>query len=266
MTHHPYLPIHAFQVAESLNIKKIKSDFKASIFFGSNSELFYYFEDRERYLYIFNYGVIVFCNYDEVSESEFLRFVQPFSEKWIEAHISEEYEIRLESEQKRASVKNDYVALSAAGYRAEEAMICMLNTGQSVALEYYESLTDAMIEKTKVYTEQLEKEGKLKISKKAALQHIGSVLNVKNSVVDNLYILDDPAIVWDDEDLAYLNRNLKSNFDINSRFKDLDYRLKIVEDNLKLFTELLQHKESARLEWIVIILILVEALSALFRK
>ena len=258
--------IHAFQVSESLNIKKIKSDFKASIFFGSNSELFYYFEDKHRYLYLFNYGVVVFCNYDEVSQSEFLRFLQPFSDKWLENHITEEYEIKLEVLEKKAYVKNDFIALSVTAYTTEEIQIAMLNTGQSVALEYYEGLTDDMIAATKVYTMQLEREGKLKITKRSALRHIGSVLNVKNSIVDNLYILDDPAVVWDDEHLGFLNRNLKSNFDTNSRFKDLDYRLKVVEDNLKLFTELLQHKESARLEWIIIILILIELLNVLFRK
>ena len=70
--------------------------------------------------------------------------------------------------------------------------------------------------------------------------------------------------MWDNEELNLLNRNLKANFDINTRFKDLDYRLQIVEDNLKLFTDVLNVRESSRLEWIIIILILIEILIALF--
>jgi required for meiotic nuclear division protein 1 len=79
-----------------------------------------------------------------------------------------------------------------------------------------------------------------------------------------LYILDDPNLVWDNEDLAVLNRLLKANFDINTRFKDLDYRLQIVEDNLRLFTDVLNVRESSRLEWIVIVLIFIEIMIALF--
>jgi uncharacterized Rmd1/YagE family protein len=140
----------------------------------------------------------------------------------------------------------------------------MLNIAQSVALEFYETLSDNLITSSKEYILELEKRGRLSISKINLLKYIGKVLNVKNSIVDNLYILDDPNLVWDNEDLNLLNRNLKANFDIIPRFKDLDYRLGIVEDNLKLFTDVLNVRESSRLEWIVIILIAIEIFIALF--
>ena len=142
--------------------------------------------------------------------------------------------------------------------------IVMLNIGQSVALEYYETLTDEQIASSKHYILELEKFGKLSISKTNLLKYIGKVLNVKNSIVDNLYILDDPNLVWDNEDLDVLNRLLKTNFDINTRFKDLDYRLQIVEDNLRLFTDVLNVRDGSRLEWTVIVLIAIEILIALF--
>ncbi|AOW11373.1 hypothetical protein EM308_12300 [Flavobacterium gilvum] len=141
--------------------------------------------------------------------------------------------------------------------------IVMLNIAQSVALDYYEVLTDELITSSKEYIIELEQRGKLSISKKNLLKYIGKVLNVKNSIVDNLYILDDPNLVWDNEELNLLNRHLKTNFDINPRFRDLDYRLDIVEDNLKLFTDVLNVRESSRLEWIVIILIFLEIMIAL---
>ena len=147
---------------------------------------------------------------------------------------------------------------------ADILRIVMLNTGQSVALEYYEKLTNELITSSKHYILELERRGKLSISKTELLKYIGKVLNVKNSIIDNLYILDDPNLVWDNEDLNLLNKNLKANFDINPRFKDLDYRLQIVEDNLTLFTDVLNVRESARLEWIIIILIAFEIILTLF--
>ena len=92
------------------------------------------------------------------------------------------------------------------------------------------------------------------------------MLNIKNSIVDNLYILDDPNLVWDNDDLDVLNRLLKVNFDINTRFKDLDYRLQIVENNLTLFIDVLNVRKSSRLEWTIVILILIEILLALLFK
>jgi uncharacterized Rmd1/YagE family protein len=112
----------------------------------------------------------------------------------------------------------------------------------------------------------LEQTGSLNVSKTELLKYIGKVLNVKAEIMDNLYILDDPNLTWEDEALNYLNRQLKSNFDINARFKDLDYRLRNVEENLKLFTELLHNRDSSRMEIIIIVLILIEVLNIFFGK
>jgi required for meiotic nuclear division protein 1 len=258
------LKIQAFQAAESINIKKLKADFRAALHTGTVSDLFYFFEESNRYLFVFNYGVVVFCNYDEIGKSEFMRFVKPYSENWLELDIFEDYDVELNERTQRGKIKSDVVQLPI-DVSPDAIQIVMLNVGQSCALEYYEILTEGMLESTKKHILELEKHGKFSISKKNLLKFIGKVLNVKNSIVDNLYILDDPASVWDDEELAFLNRNLKSNFDINQRFKDLDYRLQIVEDNLKLFTDILQHRESAMMEYIIIILILIEVAN-IFRE
>ncbi len=256
------LKIQAFQIAESFNIKKLRSEFTAEVFMGNNSELFYYFTDNQRFVYIFNYGVVVFCNYDEVGKSEFLRFIMPYSENKAERDIFEDYTILIDDTSKKYTIKNHNVTLPS-DFTPDAVQIVMLNVGQSVALEYYENLTDDMLVSTKKLICELEKNGKFSTSKKNLLRFIGKVLNVKNSIVDNLYILDDPAVAWEDDSLAYLNGKLKTNFDTHSRFKDLDYRLQIVEDNLKLFTDILQHRESQWLEWIVIILILIEVINVL---
>jgi required for meiotic nuclear division protein 1 len=256
------IKIEAVQVAESFNIKKFRAEFRAEEYSGTNTEVFYQLTDTNRYLYIFDYGVVVFANYDELGKSELLRFVKNYHTSPVEINLAEEYRIELDDNLSKSVVKSDVVIVPKID--PSVLRIIMLNTGQSVALDYYEKLTDELINSSKKYIIELEQKGKLSISKTNLLKYIGRVLNVKNSIVDNLYILDDPNLVWDDDALDLLNRNLKTNFDINTRFKDLDYRLQIVEDNLKLFTDVLNFRESSRLEWVIIILIVIEILIALF--
>lgn len=256
------IQIEAVQIAESFNIKKFRTEFRAEAFSGSNSEVFYALTETNRYLYVFDYGVVVFANYDAVAKSEFIQFIKNYATTLVDLDLSEEYRIITEEKLNKALVKNDYVTVPQID--AALLRIVMLNIGQSVALEFYEVLTDELITSSKHYIMELEHQGKLSISKTNLLKYIGKVLNVKNSIVDNLYILDDPNLVWDNEELHLLNRNLKTNFDINPRFKDLDYRLQIVENNLTLFTDVLNVRESARLEWIVIILIALEIVIAVF--
>lgn len=254
--------IEAIQIAESFNIRKFRAEFRTEPFSGTTSEVFYTLEDTNRFLYVFDYGVVVFGNYDAIAKSEFINFIKNYATNPVNLDLFEEYKILTDKEVSKAIVKDDYVTVPEID--ASVVHIVMLNTGQSVALEYYEALTDELITSSKHYILELEQHGRLSISKKNLLKYIGKVLNVKNSIVDNLYILDDPNLVWDNEELNLLNRRLKMNFDINPRFKDIDYRLQIVEDNLTLFTDVLNVRESARLEWIIIILIIMEIIIALF--
>ncbi|PWA05811.1 RMD1 family protein [Flavobacterium psychrotolerans] len=256
------IKIEAIQIAESFNIKKFRTEFHTEAFSGSTSEVFYAITKTSSYLYVFDYGVVVFANYDPLAKDEFIKIIKNYATTLVDLNLFEEYRIETDVALHKIIVKNDYVIVPQID--PSILRIAMLNTGQSVALEYYEVLTDELITSSKHYILELEKRGKLSISKTNLLKYIGKVLNVKNSIVDNLYILDDPNLVWDHEELDLLNRQLKANFDINTRFKDLDYRLQIVEDNLTLFTDVLNVRESSRLEWIVIILILIEILIALF--
>jgi uncharacterized Rmd1/YagE family protein len=255
------IKVEAIQLAESFNIKKFRADFQTEAYAGSTTELFYTFAEKNRFLYVFDYGVVVFANYDPVAKSEFVNFIKNYATAVLTLQLSEEYTIQIQPELEKSVVKNNYVSVA----KIDSLMIriVMLNIAQSVALDYYENLTDELISSSKHYILQLEKKGKINISKTNLLKYIGKVLNVKNSIIDNLYILDDPNLVWDHEDLNLLNRNLKTNFDINTRFKDLDYRLQIVEDNLTLFTDVLNVRESSKLEWLIIILIFIEIIISL---
>lgn len=254
--------IEAVQIAELFNIKKFRAEFGTEAFSSSTSEVFYALTETNRYLYVFDYGVVVFANYDAAAKSEFIEFIKNYATTFVDLDLSEEYHIIPDERLNKVFVKNDYVTVPQID--SSLLRIVMLNIGQSVALEYYEVLTDELITSSKHYILELEHRGKLSISKTNLLKYIGRVLNVKNSIVDNLYILDDPNLVWDNEELNLLNRQLKVNFDINTRFKDLDYRLQIVENNLRLFTDVLNVRESSRLEWVVIILIALEIVIALF--
>ena len=108
--------------------------------------------------------------------------------------------------------------------------------------------------------------GTFKYAKKDLLKFIGRTLNIKNSIIDNLYIFDAPEEVWENEHLERIDKGLKKTFDLKMRYQDIDYKLKIVQDNLRLFTDLLQNRESTRLEWIIIILILIEVFDIFIKK
>ena len=155
--------IEAVQIAEFFNIRKFRSEFQAEVHSGSTSEVFYALEESKRYLYIFDYGVVVFANYDVVAKSEFVNFIKNYATTLVDIDLSEEYRIETDETLQKVIVKNNYVTVP----QIDPSLmrIVMLNIGQSVALEHYEVLTGALITSSKHYILELEQRGKLSISK-----------------------------------------------------------------------------------------------------
>ncbi|MFN0048268.1 MAG: RMD1 family protein [Cytophagales bacterium] len=256
------LKIEAFQLAEQINIRKFRKEFKVEATIASVYELFYVLEEG-KFLNIFNYGIVVLGGYNVLEKSSILKFLSEFLEKIIDKEYNDDFIVEEKLGEKLTFKHN---SISVPELNEKVVRICMLHVGQSVAMDYYESVSYDILEGTKQLTEQLEKYGKIKIPKKDLLRFIGRTLNIKNSILDNLYILDNPESVWDDEYLSKVDGGLKDIFEISIRFRDVDYRLKIVENNMKLFTDLLQHRESSFLEWIIIVLIFIEIINIFIEK
>ncbi|MFK7001354.1 RMD1 family protein [Flavobacterium oreochromis] len=256
------IKVTAIQLAEIINIKNFRNELEGGNYTFSGSEFFKQIE-QHKFIYLLDYGVVVFANFNTEEEAEWLERIRKHQESPIAMLLKEKYYVNIKEENTYFEVKNNEVILTELDSSA--IRIIMLNVAQSVALEYYEIITGKLVSSTKEFILQLENTGKINISKKNLLRYIGQVLNVKNSIVDNLYILDDPNSVWENERLDALNKKMKFNFEILPRFKDVDYRLSIVENNLKIFTEVLNVKESSRLEWIIILLITFEIIMSFIR-
>ena len=69
---------------------------------------------------------------------------------------------------------------------------------------------------------------------------------------------------WSEEDCYSLWERLHEEYELESRFRNLDFKLGHIGDNLKFFTEVLEGKKSTRLEWAIIVLIAAELALGLY--
>lgn len=258
----PGIKFIAYQVAENINIKKFKGDFIGELLYSNNYELFYSI-DKKSYALVMNYGVVIFANYDDIGISQFLNLIKEYSENVLEIKYREDF-ILYEEPNKELTFGHTTLFVPKVNY--DVIKITMLYAGQSVALDYFSAISQLLLNDMTKLTRELEKYGKLKISKKNLMKFIGKTLNVNNSIVDNLYILDPPEITWENEYLHKISTGLVATFDLKLRFKDVEETLKMTENNLNIFIGLLQNKESKILEIIIIALILFEVLNLLVEK
>ena len=81
-----------------------------------------------------------FANFDVVAKSEFIQFMKNYATTLVDLNLTEEYRINTDIDSSKILVNNDYII--APQIDSSLLRITMLNVGQSVALEYYEVLTN----------------------------------------------------------------------------------------------------------------------------
>lgn len=255
------LKVLSYQVADSIDIKLFKTAYTARIHFADSDELFYHV-DSNKYLYVFKYGIICFLGYDETEMSVFLQLITPYCRNYFEQRLSDEFDIETNS----PAINYGYNKIEIPNPSIDAIRLIMLNVSQSVSLDYFDQQTNVLLEETNYQTQELEKKGKIDLGGKELKKYIGRTLNLKNRIAGNLYIFDSPESTWEDENLNKLDIGLKKTFDLQSRFRTIQEGLQIAKENLELFKDLLQYRNSVVLEWVIIILILVEVLNIFLEK
>ncbi|MEQ5791876.1 RMD1 family protein [Muricauda sp. NFXS6] len=244
----------ALHLAASINIPACRTALNKELVFGDRDELFY--SDASRYLYVFRYGVVSYFGYNQAEVSQLLMEIKPFCEEWRESDITETMEMELVSDQEKAMIVQEKVILPKSN--VEGIRLALLHLSQSVALDHFAGLSEQAMKETRQHTTYLERNGKLDLSGKKLKRHIAKVLNINNQISESLYIFDSHEAVWEDQELDRLDKGLKQIFDLKERYRNIKEQGIVIKENLSLFMNIMDHRESSRLEWIIIILILVE--------
>jgi len=254
--------LNAFLVANQLDIKAVKSFLEIKPVAESSSELFCSFGEN-KFQYYTNYGVVVFTGYTEEEIRYAIKTISQYQRVPVTPNFRDDYQIRVEPNQ---DLKFDFTEVVVGRTDDKVIRIAMLHLAQSVALDYYNGIGENLLGEIKLFTHQLESTGKLKISRKNMMRFIGKALGTQNDIAENIYIFDTHDLTWEDEDLDKLYQGLMKHFDLRVRFNEIEYTLKIIENNLTVFREILQQRESILLEIIIIILILVEVVDLFLSK
>jgi uncharacterized Rmd1/YagE family protein len=256
------LTVRAFQIAEGLDIKRCRAELEDNTVAATPKELFSRIKSAggEGYLYLMDYGVVIFAGVEDEDMAKYLDRFQPFTENPLDKRMGEDFRVHADAQE--ATFGYNDIHLPA--FNEDVLRIVMLYVGQSAALDYYEAAIDRMLAESAQFAGELERHGKLKTSRRNVQRFIGRTLSIRNRIVDNLYIMDAPDITWESEYLDKIDRGMKKTFDIVERFRSLDLQLREIKESLELFAELLQFRLSNTLEWIIIALFLIEVIN-LFR-
>ncbi len=132
--------------------------------------------------------------------------------------------------------------------------------GQSVALERFENDVQAALARSQPVVQALRSRGELIQTQREILQTIGFALHVRAAVLSNLTLFDSPPEAWESEAVAHIDAQLWDYFDLDERLSAINQKVSYLADLNGTLTDLLNHRKSQRLEWIIIVLIVMEIL------
>lgn len=129
---------------------------------------------------------------------------------------------------------------------------------QSVRLGGFELVVERSIADTRSIPETLAETGEVKLEARELSKQMGELLMLRCDVNLHTDILDTPDIFWDEERFEKIYVACRTYLDIDKRVDILNQRLVVLKDLYDLLQNSLNVKHGTKLEWIVIILILVE--------
>lgn len=252
----------ACQIAENIRIEEVKALFSDQILFADEDEVFLS-SGGDTYYYLFKHGIIAFFGFDQRTMHDIIETAIPACVKYSGEHYLSE-ELRIYSTPHDISIGYNEIGIPLLD--PETIRIILFNVAQSVALRSCSIKSLQLLDDTKQHTIQLEKLGYIRIRGSSLKKYIGKILNIKNSIVQDIYIFESHALTWENEYLNKIDQALKKIFEISTRYRSLTEDLQIIKENLELFKDLMQHRHSSFLEWIVIILIFIEVVDMIISR
>lgn len=169
---------------------------------------------------------------------------------------SEEYAAIIDPALLRDTVEYDAVRLRSLTPERRGILADIL--AQSVVIDNSDAQAEKMVQQFSAYTTLLEERGRLKVSTRTILKLIGKNYGILELVVTRLSLLDRPETVWEDKELEHFFEELRSMFDLEDRFKALDFKLQLIQSHSSLFLQTISERRIEILEIIIVALIVFE--------
>jgi uncharacterized Rmd1/YagE family protein len=253
----------AYSTALSYPIKELARAFRASLRVTLFRDIIYVSSEhgKDHGAFVFPYGAVVMWGLSAEEEASILSTLQTYEEGRYE---NPEKDLLMYSYGEENSVVDDSIVLASTDLDLKLAF--SHGIAQSVKLSVFEAIVRKTIETTRTIPEHLSKYGRVPLSRKEIRRKMGDLFMERSSINLHFDVLDLPEFFWDHSELEPVYILISNYLDLESRVEVLNQRLDVVHDLFEVLGNELNHQYSARLEWIVIILIVSEVMISLLRE
>jgi len=234
---------------------------------GENLVIHLRFSD-DKQLFAFRFGTIVVWNLSRPQLHTAKELLRPFLEHPLNPRDVEEEKMEFIIETGRVGRGvDDEAEGTVVGVRDDQIILATSNPferlahsyalAQSVRLDVFEITVDRTIEISRSIPETMASSGEVTVDSVDLWKQMGGLLMLRCDVNLHTDILDTPDLFWDEGGFESHYLSCRAYLDVDKRVEILNQRLAVLKDLFDLLQNGLKAKQGTKLEWIVIILIIM---------
>ncbi len=211
---------------------------------------------------LFRYGVIVLMNVSPDGEKALTErlvrlIIDPFEPR-------ESDEIRIDVRPEVEDQIDVSGAITLKEMTLERIHLIADVLAKSLVLSHYETRVAIGFDRIEPMAEMLRRRGRLGISSRPLLRQIGNALLVQHKMVGRAETAEKPDLLWDHPELERLYARLAEEYELRDRARALDHKQAVILQTSEIMLGMVQERSNLRVEWYVIMLIVLELVVAVY--
>lgn len=215
-----------------------------------------------RQVYFFREGSVVFWNVPDLERDNVLKFLTAFEENaYSENLVHDENEIiEYTYTDNKTRLVNGRIWLNLEGSTDLEKYTFSNAMALSVKLALWEASLDQYVDSIEYVTEDMKLGKQITMTRQQVLQKMGELFALRHLINLSSDLLDTPDFYWDRETLEALYHKTCNHLNITKRTRVMNEKLNHCSELIQLLSDHLNDRHHVRLEWMIIVLIMVEVL------
>jgi len=217
------------------------------------------FRKGDGFVVAFRYGAAVLIGLSAAEEEESLSLL---SGPAVQIIPREEERIGLEFSHVQEEGLTAVGTLQLKELTAAHALVLADILGKSVALAHYEKEIASVLDSIEPAANALATAGRIPSARKDLLKLVGSALLTQHRVSGRIAFAEKPDILWEHPELERFYARLEDEYEIVERGTLLNGKMTVIASAAQTFADMMDTARSARLELLIVILILAELVIA----
>ncbi len=210
---------------------------------------------------LFRYGAVVLFDVSPEEQGPFLDQILHAVRSPEPQPMAEDIELRLPS----SDPADHPGTLTVPDFSPQVQQVVAEVLARSVVLERFERGIDHAFESLQPIANRLGAGRLTRRHHAQLLQRLAGTLLDRQEMAGRIAVADKPDILWDHPELERLYARTMDEFEITGRSQNAEAKLSLIDRSLRTAIDLIQARRALRVEWYIVILILVEICLSLLR-